>query len=127
MAFHLFSGQRIHIDTTIHVYEIESSAGALCQLHWCTFRSRIGSDGMSAIYLVLTRMHSSRMRTGRSFTVRRGGGSSCRGGLPAQGGCLLARGVSLLGGSLLSGASLPGGSPCRGLPLWTESQTQVKT
>ena len=54
MAFHIFSGQRVHIDTTIHVYEIESSAGALCELYWCTFRGCVGSDGMSTIYFVKT-------------------------------------------------------------------------
>ena len=67
-----------------------------------------------------TRMHSSRMRTGRSLTVWRGGlpaggslpaggGSPCWGGSPCRGG-LLAR-----GGSLPGGVSLPGGSPCRGV------------
>ena len=81
-------------------------------------------------------MHSSRMRTGRSLTVCRGGspcpgrppcqgGSPCQGGLLARGaslpGGLLARGVSLPGGVLLpggcllaGGVSLPGGPPCRG-------------
>ena len=58
MAFHLFFGQHVHFDTTIHVYEIKSSAGALCELYWCTFRSRVGSDGMSAIYLVIKKIHS---------------------------------------------------------------------
>ena len=63
-------------------------------------------------------MHSSRMRTGRSLTVCRRGGSPCQGGL-------FARGVSLLGGFLpgglpargvlrTRGVSLPGGSPCWG-------------
>ena len=72
---------------------------------------------------LLTRMLSSRMRTGHSLTV-------CGGGLPAGGvsllGGLLARGegVFLLGGLLAWGSpcwgtSLPGGSPCRGgSPCW---------
>ena len=47
-------------------------------------------------------MHSSRMRTGRSLTVWRGGGSPCWG-------------VSLAGVSLLGGRSpCQGGSPCWG-------------
>ena len=56
-------------------------------------------------------MHSSRMRTGRSLTVCRGGGSSpCR-GVSLLGGVLLAQGegVSLLGGVLPAG-----GYPCQG-------------
>ena len=90
-------------------------------------------------FIHLTRMHSSRMRTGRSLTVwRRGGllagggspcwgGSPCKGGLSLPGGALLARGVgspwwgslpargvSLLGGSPCWGVSLPGESPCQG-------------
>ena len=75
----------------------------------------------------ITRMHSSRMRTGRSLTVCQGGvslpgvvslpgGSPCRGVLPAMGGhspCWR-REFSLPGG-----VSLPGGSPCLGgLPAW---------
>ena len=76
-----------------------------------------------------TRMHSSRMRTGRSLTVcRRGspcqGGSPCPGGVSLPGG-LLARGVlpargvllprgSPWGGLLARGVSLPGGGP----PCW---------
>ena len=53
-------------------------------------------------------MHSSRMRTGHSLTVWRGGGLRAGGGSPCWG-CLHARGVSLPGG-------LPanGGSPCQG-------------
>ena len=99
------------------------------------------------------RMDSSRMRTGRSLTVCRGGsspcpgggspcqgGSPCRGGLLARGGlptrgvlpargCLPARGVLPAG----RGSPCPGGLPARGVlpardpPLWTESQTRVKT
>ena len=58
------------------------------------------------------RMHSSRMRTGRSLTVWRGeGGSPCLGVLLAGGSPC--RGVSLFGGVLLAG-----GSPCRGAPWW---------
>ena len=78
-------------------------------------------------------MHSSRMRTGRSMTVCRGGllagGSPCwgvslpgggfflPGGFPCQGG-LPARGVSPLGGPPCQGG-LParGGSHCRGVSL----------
>ena len=67
-------------------------------------------------------MHSSRMRTGRSLTVCRGGGlimggcASFLGGLPAGGAPLggeglLARGVSLPGGvSLLGGLLQEGGT-----------------
>ena len=55
----------------------------------------------------ITRMHSSRMRTGRSLTVR--------GGVSAP------RGVSALGGiPACTEADTPP-------PLWTESQTRVKT
>ena len=56
--------------------------------------------------IVKTRMHSSRMRTGRSLTVFRGG--------------LLGRGVSLAGGLLARGGLLAkswywqGGSPWQG-------------
>ena len=71
------------------------------------------------------RMHSSRIRTGRSLTVCLGGGSACRGGFSLLGGgrspC---RGVSLPGGPPCQwggggilpagGPSLPGGSPCLG-------------
>ena len=127
-----------------------------------------------------TRMHSSRMRTGRSLTVcrslLRGGGSVPRGcllpggsvcfGGSAPGGCLL-WGVSAQGGVWSQGVSAPGGVSSGGLsaprgvsapgdcllggcllweggvcsgggvspacteadtpPLWTESQTPVKT
>ena len=68
-------------------------------------------------------MHSSRMRTARSSS--RSGGLLPGGCLPGEG-CLLPRGVSLLGVSLpggcllprgmvslLGGASFPGGSTCR--------------
>ena len=58
-----------------------------------------------------TRMHSSRMRAGRSLTV-------CRGGLPVQRGVSLSRGGSPCpegGLPVQRGVSLPGGgSPCRG-------------
>ena len=63
----------------------------------------------------LTRMHSSRMRTGRSLTV-------CRSLLPGGG--------LLLGGLLLGGSAWGGGYPSMHWgrpPLWTESQTPVKT
>ena len=77
-------------------------------------------------------MHSSRMRTGHSLTV-------CRSQLP--GGCLLRGGVSAPRGVCSRGVSAPGGSAlgvCSGggcipgcteaeTPLWTESQTPVKT
>ena len=58
------------------------------------------------VFIYLTRMHSSRMRTGRSLTVCRGGlslsGGPCPGGFPA-------------GASPCPwGVSLPGGSPCPG-------------
>ena len=59
-------------------------------------------------------MHSSRMRTGRSLTVWRGGGFLASGGLPA-GGVLPAGGFSLPGGSPCQGGLLArGGSPCQG-------------
>ena len=93
----------------------------------------------------VTRMHSSRMRTGRSLTVCRGGGVlpaggvPCPWGLPGGGVSPLPGRVSLPGGfSLSGGCSCPGGSPCRGgvwggtpcrrpPPPWTQSQTPVKT
>ena len=69
-----------------------------------------------------TRMHSSRMRTGRSLTVCQSllpGGGVC-----SQGGCLLegvsALGVSVLGG-LLWGVSAPEGGG--GIPTCTETDT----
>ena len=77
----------------------------------------------------LTRMHSSRMRTGRSLTVccnplpggsawsgeGGGGGLPGRGGLPGPGG-LLGRGVCLVRGGSPCWGVLPGlgGSPCPG-------------
>ena len=71
-------------------------------------------------------MHSSRMRTGRSLTVL------CRSLLP--GGCLLPGGLSAwgVGECLLPGGSPPGGCGIPACteadpPLWTESQTPVKT
>ena len=83
-------------------------------------------------YKIITRMHSSRMRTGQSLTICRGGvschggASPCQrvslpGGLLARGppcrGYLPARGVSLLGGTPCQGGSpWKGGSPCRGHP-----------
>ena len=72
-----------------------------------------------------TRMHSSRMRTGRSLTVRcsvlPGGGFSL-----VRGGFSLVRGggFSLVQGGVLLG---PGGVLWRTPPLLTESQTRVKT
>ena len=103
------------------------------------------------VFIYLTRMHSSRMRTGRSLTVCRGGalpiggslpggfpagaspcpwGSPWPGGLPAQGG-LLARGVSLPG----VGFSLPETPPpvnrithsCKNITLATTSLRLVMT
>ena len=85
--------------------------------------------------ILTTRMHSSRMRTGRSLTVCRsqlpGGG-----GVSAPGRCLL-WGVSAPGGCLLWGVSAPERGLLWGVvcipgcteaetPLWTESQTPVK-
>ena len=53
--------------------------------------------------LYITRMHSSRMRTGRSLTVCPGGVSPCQGGFSLPG----------------KGVSLPGGLPAReGSPCW---------
>ena len=87
-----------------------------------------------------TRMHSSRMRTGRSLSVfpslmlPGGGGSPCRGGLlpggilhagvvcsggSAPGGCLVWEGVSGPGGfSMPGGSPCWGGSPCSGEWWW---------
>ena len=56
---------------------------------------------LTHLNLFQTRMHSSRMRTGRSLTV-------CRSLLPGGGGCLLWW-VSTLVGCLLRGVSAPGG------------------
>ena len=76
----------------------------------------------------LTRMHSSRMRTGHSLTVSWS--------LLPGGGCMLPGGVSSGGGVYSRGVSAPVG-PALGVvvsqhalrqtPLWTESQTPVKT
>ena len=97
----------------------------------------------------LTRLHSSRMRTARALTVSPsmlsvfrgvcsgGVGGSAWGGVCSWGMCLL-RGVSAPGGCLLpglvsalGGVSAPGGCipACTeaNTPLWTESQTPVKT
>ena len=91
-----------------------------------------------------TRMHSSRMRTGRSLTVC---WSLLLGGGVWSGGCVWSWGVcsrggvcsqaeGLLPGSVCSGGCLlPGGcgipacteSEADTPPLWTESQTLVKT
>ena len=76
------------------------------------FISRIGVQ--IGLILLLTRMHSSRMRTGRSQTVcrsllRGGGGAPSRGGFLHWGG-------SPSGGVLhLGGFSIQGGSPSRGV------------
>ena len=70
------------------------------------------------LIIIITRMHSSRMRTGRSLTVCRsllpGGG----GGVPAQGGtcpggCTCPEGVV----PARRGVYLPGGVPARGVYL----------
>ena len=68
---------------------------------------------------LLTRMHSSRMRTGRSLTV-------CRsllpgGGVSAPGGCLLPRGCLLLGGmwSLLLGGWCVWSGGCMVPEVWS--------
>ena len=95
-------------------------------------------------YKVETRMHSSRMRTGRSLAVccsvlpggvsawfqggclpGPGGVSLVRGGcLPGRGGSPWSRGgLPGLGGALLG----PGGGFSGDPPLLTESQTRVKT
>ena len=65
------------------------------------------------VFIHLTRMHSSRMRTGRSLTVCWGvlpTGGSLPGGSPCWGVSLPGEGVSLP-----SWVSLPVGSPCRGV------------
>ena len=58
-----------------------------------------------------TRMHSSRMRTGRSLTVCRGGECLQRGVSAIEGVCSWGvsapRGVSALGGGLLRGGGIP--------------------
>ena len=87
-------------------------------------------------YLILTqyqtRMHSSRMCTGRSLTVC---WESASRGVSAPEGCLLQEDL-LPGRCLLWGGSAPWGSTPGGWypsmhwgrpPLWTESQTRVKT
>ena len=72
----------------------------------------------SAVKVFKTRMHSSRMHTGRSLTV-------CRSLLPGGGGGgLLGRGVSLAGGLLGRGVSLAGGCLLgrrSGIPTCTEA------
>ena len=70
---------------------------------------------------LVTRMHSSRMRTGRSLTV-------CCSLLP--GGCLLPGGGCLLRGVSALGGSAPGGVSQHALrqtppPLWTEFLTHA--
>ena len=90
-----------------------------------------------------TRLHSSRMRTGRSLTVCRGGGVPPSGrGCPRLGGllprgvppswgvsfprgCLFLGGLPPRGGGFLSqgdasfqGGLLPGGCPLQGISLW---------
>ena len=93
---------------------------------------------MATIYTMAvankTRMHSSRMCTGRSLTIP-GGGSACREVWPA-GGVVYLPGVCLPGGSACQGGSAcRRGLPARGVasqhalrqtPLLTESQTGVK-
>ena len=71
-----------------------------------------------------TRMHSSRMRTGRSLTVCRSllpGGMSAPGGSAlGEGGLLPGRSVCS-GGCLLLGGLLPGGSAPGGIPACNEA------
>ena len=88
-------------------------------------------------------MHSSRVRTARSLLY---GGGLCPGGLCLAEGSLSSRGISVQGGlcpvgslsrgslgglcpggSISRGFSVLGGLPDRTPPLWTESQTGVKT
>ena len=95
-------------------------------IYHCSSKQRIFSVG---VLTNLTRMHSSRMRTGRALTVSRGGGGCLpgRGGgacLPGGGGCLPGRGgcACLEGGgacleeggvpACLEGGCLPGGGGC---------------
>ena len=91
-----------------------------------------------------TRMHSSRMCTGRSLTVCQSlllegcllswGGICSMGGVCFLGGVCLLEGVSaswgclLLGGVSASGVcGIPTCTEADTHPLWTESQTPVKT
>ena len=55
------------------------------------------------------------------------GGVCSRGRTWSRGGCLLQGGVPGLEGCLLPGGGAPGSGACQVLPLWTESQTPVKT
>ena len=75
------------------------------------FRFKVSELSLCGKETFKTRMHSNRMRTGRSLTVCRGvlpsrGGASLQGGcfLPGGGGCALSQGLSFRGG-----ASFPGG------------------
>ena len=99
------------------------------------------------VFTGVTRMHSGRMRTGRSLTIccsllPGGGGFSLRGACLVRGGSPCWRGVCLVWGGLPAGGVclVWGGSACSGggflpaggacpekPPLWTESQTRVKT
>ena len=106
---------------------------------WITRPNRWRTHFLSVILMsiVLTRMHSSRMRTVRSSGRRRRGcipacsghGRVCPGGLSAwgvspQGGCLPG-GVSAWGGSVYPGGVCP--SACWDTPpLWKEWQMLVK-
>ena len=88
-----------------------------------------GASLFPLLHIQNTRMHSSRVRTGRSLTVSRSllPGESGPGG-SGPGGSALGRGVSALGGSGLGGGG--GGIPActeADPPLLTESQTPVKT
>ena len=135
-------------------YNIVTQANAAC----CSFQNQPKQ--------LVTKMHSSRMRTGHSLTVcwrlllgegggclllggvcSRGicsGGSApgwvCSRGVWSGGGCLVrgsAPGGVCSRGGLLPGGSVPGGCLLQGVvsqhalrqtpPLWTESQTPVKT
>ena len=87
-----------------------------------------------------TRMHSSRMRTGRSLTVCRsllpggagpggvwsGGVSAPRGGLLPEGGLVCSLG-GVYSRGVCSGGVVVSQHALRQNPPWTESQTPVKT
>ena len=76
------------------------------------------------IFMSYTRMHSSRMRTGRSLTICRSllpGGDVCyqgRGGLLQRGWCLLPVGCLFQGGLPRGVSALGGGAPGGGVCSW---------